>query len=399
MKKALKVARWEIKKTLTNKTFLISVLVTPLIFLAFAIIPTLLASVESTRTYNINVIDEIGIFEQLNQSINHNLFTLTKINQSYETFREEIKEQNRQALIVFNQTNLENENIIIYYGGDVLPNINQLNYPIQKTLREHFLSNITLEQNTKERIIEGYLLQSNALIQEEKEDIFEKLIPGLFAAFILLGVFITGTMIFQSAIQEKKNKVSEILLSSISSEDLMSGKILGFFIVGLFQIAVWFLFITIILIFTSNLHLLTYLLTPKLLLLLFFAFGGYLLYASLFVSMGATIDDISTSGNFQSIIVMIPLFPIFFISAIITDPNGLIAQIGSFLPFTTPGVMLFRLSISNNVPISEIIIAVIILIVSVYLMMKLAGKIFKIGILKFGKNATFKEIFKWVISK
>lgn len=399
-KNFLKVARWEIKKTLTNKTFLISVLVTPLLFLAFAILPTFFAVVENSRAFNIQVIDELGVFDNLNNSFNNsNLFTFSLADKSYEEISKEIKFENREGLIVFNQELLHNNTLTIYYGGEVVPSLNILSSQIQKVLRDYLLEDQNISTQIKDTIISGYIFNLNPLIIEEEVDIFEKLVPGLFAGFILLGVFITGTMIFQSAIQEKKNKVTEILLSSIKPEDLMMGKIFGFFIIGLFQVFVWFFFIFLLLLFTSNLYLLSYLLTPKLFLLLIFSIGGYLLYASLFVSMGATIEDISTSGNFQSIIVMIPLLPILFISAIVTDPNGLIAKIGTFIPFTTPAVMLFRLSISDNVPLIDILLSIFLLLIFTWLMIRVAGKIFKIGILKFGKNASFKEIYKWVFTK
>lgn len=395
MKRAFKVARWEIKKTITNKTFLISVLVTPILFMAFALIPALLASVESARPYNLHVIDEIGIFEKFEGNFNSERININLSNNSFEQLSEEIMHDSRAGFIIFQNDSLMNGNFTIYVGGDARPNLIPVQTAIQKTFREELLKLGEVPEEASERIVSGYSFTAVSLIEDD-EDLMEKFIPGIFAAFVLFGVFITGTMIFQSAIQEKKDRVSEILLSSITAEDLMKGKIIGFFAIGLFQISVWMFFAFLILLSIGSANLLLYLLTPKLLILLFYAFAGYLLYASLFISMGATIDDIGTSGNFQSIIVMIPLLPLFFIAAIITDPNGLIAQIGSYIPFTTPGVMLFRLSISDQVPLIEIMLTIGIMIVSIWLMMKIAGKIFKVGILKFGKNASLGDIWKWI---
>ncbi len=398
MKKAFKVARWEIKKTLTNKTFLISVLLTPLLFLAFALIPTILNQVESSRPFDLYVIDEIYLFDNFKNKLNSENINAIYSNLSFEKLSEDIKNNNRAGIIILNEASLNSSEFLIYLGGDGIPNTQAISMAVQKTYREYLLNNSNLNLDIQNLIVSGYNFKTQSLIVKE-DDIFEKLIPGLFSAFILLGVFITGTMIFQSAIQEKKDKVSEIILSSISSQDLMSGKIFGFFIIGLFQILIWLLFAILILAITNNLSILTYLLNLKILLLLLYAFLGYLLYASIFISIGASIEDIGTSGNFQSIILMIPILPLFFIAAIITDPNGLIALIGTYFPLTTAGVMLFRLSISTQVPIYEIILTLFILIISVWLMMIIAGKIFKIGILKFGKNYSISDIFKWLKEK
>jgi len=135
---------------------------------------------------------------------------------------------------------------------------------------------------------------------------------------------------------------------------------------------------------------------PELLLLLFIAFAGYLLFAAIFVAIGATVEDMTATSNFQGMVMMLPFLPVIFIGPILADPSGLIAKIGSFIPVTAPAILLFRLSILEEWPWVEIGIAVIILVFSIWLFMKLAGKIFKMGILMYGKNATPKEIWKWM---
>jgi ABC-2 type transport system permease protein len=130
--------------------------------------------------------------------------------------------------------------------------------------------------------------------------------------------------------------------------------------------------------------------------LLFISILGYLLYAALFVGIGATMADISTAGNFQGMVMMLPFSPFLFIAPIFSDPSGFWAQIGSYIPFTSPGVLILRLSLLEEWPWVEIIIGIGILAVSVWVFMKLAGKIFKIGILMYGKNATPGEIWKWI---
>src|SRR5699024_7587690 len=139
-----------------------------------------------------------------------------------------------------------------------------------------------------------------------------------------------------------------------------------------------------------------YLFVPELLILLMIAILGYLMFASLFVGLGATIEDVTTAGNFQGLVLMLPFIPFMLIGPIASDPNGIVAQVSSYIPITAPVVFLMRLSMLDSWPWIEIIVGIVILLISVWLMMKLAGKIFQTGILLYGKNATPKEIWKWL---
>ncbi len=112
--------------------------------------------------------------------------------------------------------------------------------------------------------------------------------------------------------------------------------------------------------------------------------------------MGATVEDMTATSNFQGIVMMLPFLPFMFMGPILMDPSGLIAKILTFIPVTTPGVLLIRLSMLEEWPWLEIIIALLVLFIFIWLAMKAAGKIFKMGILMYGKNATPKEIWKWL---
>jgi len=147
-----------------------------------------------------------------------------------------------------------------------------------------------------------------------------------------------------------------------------------------------------------DIPILEYLFVPELLLFIFIAILGYLLFSSIFVGIGATMSDVSTAGNFQGIVLMIPFLPFFFIGGIISNPEGLLAQVLSYIPFTSPATLILRLSMLQEWPLVDIIVGIAILIISVWVFMKLAGKIFKVGILLYGKNATPGEIWKWIRS-
>lgn len=226
----------------------------------------------------------------------------------------------------------------------------------------------------------------------------EQIVPGIFAGIILFSIIYTGMMTFQSASQERKDKMAEIILSSLTPTELMQGKIFGYFILGLIQVFVWIGIAIPFIVWKFDISILSHLFTFDTVIFLLFSILGYLLFAALFVGLGATIEDISASGSFQGMVLMLPFVPLMFINSILQDPNSTIVKVVSYIPFTSPFVMIFRLTLVEDWIWWEIALSLTILSVSIWICTKLAGKIFKVGIQKYGKNATPKDIWKWMWS-
>src|SRR5690625_223050 len=121
----------------------------------------------------------------------------------------------------------------------------------------------------------------------------EQIVPGVFAGIILISIVYTGMMTFQSASQERKDKMAEIVLSSLTPGELMQGKIYGYFALGLIQVFIWISLAIPFIIWKFDVSIFTYLFTFQTLIFVVFALLGYLLYAALFVGLGATIEDVS----------------------------------------------------------------------------------------------------------
>lgn len=395
MRDSLKVAGWEIKKMLRNKSFVISILLTPLLMVVFSALPTLLAKFETDRDFTLYVIDEVGVYETLQASmVDGSNIVLEKFEGSPVDIEARVLGKNNEGYLVLTRDVYDSRTVTIRMGGDGMPTFDSFNRVLELVLRQTMLGEYGLSPDTIAAATTGFAVKTVSLTQ--KGDILRKIIPAIFGGLIIMAVFITGIMTMQSAIVEKKDRMAEILLSSITPYNLMQGKILGYFVLGMIQVMSWLIFGIIAAYSILKIPVLTYLLVPQLPLVLFFALAGYLLYAALLVAMGATIEDMSTATNFQSIIFMIPMLPIFFVPPVIVNPNGVIALIGSYFPFTTPGVMLMRLTLSTTMTVMDILLPAALLVVSVWLMMKLAGKIFKTGILMYGKNATPSEIWRWI---
>ncbi|GAF66721.1 ABC transporter permease protein [Bacillus sp. TS-2] len=409
MKNSWKVAKWEIKRNVKNKSFIISILSTPLLFILFFSIPMLFSgdSSDENNPLTIYIHDELEIWEEIENGIDD----LESLN--WEVDHQIVHEdvmlsdlENMESSIYFSLTEetLMNGQIQIYLSNDLDENDVISLYAIEPILKSIQLEYLGFDEQEAMLATNPITFQhespSEASETSESSNegmaFLERLVPGLFAAVILFSVVISGMMIFTSASQEKKEKVSEMILSSISPTELMQGKIIGYFFIGIIQVIGWIAIILPFLVWYVTFPILQYLFVPELLVLILIAVLGYLLFASIFVGIGATVDEMSSTSNFQGMVMMLPWIPFILIGPVIADPSGIIAQVGSFVPITAPGVWLIRLSILETWPWVEIIISLLILAISIWITMKMAGKVFKTGILLYGKNATPAEIIKWL---
>ncbi|KAB3531572.1 ABC transporter permease [Alkaliphilus serpentinus] len=394
MTNTLKVASWEIKKNLTNKSFLISIILTPLMMIIFGGLPSLLSMLEFNQVHTLYVRDEIGIYQELEASFNEEEIKVLQYDGTIEDLRKEGKKA-RTSYLELNEEAMASNRINLYTLDDAKPNTSSIEAAVNQIIENRKMSDLGLSNQQIQELREGYSL--NIINAEgEKEDFMRKIIPAIFAAIIYFSIFISGSMTFQSATQEKKDKMVEVLMSSVTPRDLMQGKIIGCFVLGMIQVLVWLAVGIPIAYYLFDIPVFQLLAIKELPIMLLFALLGYLLYFSMFVSLGSTIEDPASAGNFQGMIFILPMLPFMFFGPILANPHGIVAKIGTYFPFSTPGVMLVRITLANQVPAIEIILSLLILCVTTYFVMKLAGKLFKTAILMYGKNATPQEIMKWL---
>ncbi len=412
MRHSMKVAKWEIKRNLKNKSYLIGLFLTPIIILAFGFIGNLIGgdtndTGESSEEITVFVNDQLGVFSSMEEAVSDSgmPWTLLKTDLAENEIADELIESENTAYLFLNEQAFDEGVFPIYTSDDMGPHfINQAGM-MQGPIVAYQMEQLGLTEEQSQVISQGVHFEekdAEALINEEtgeiesEDDFLAKLVPAAFAGIIFISIIFTGMAIFQSASQEKKEKIAEIILSSLTPSELMQGKIIGYFVLGLIQAAILLLFIVPFILYLTDIPLLEYLFVPETVLYIVIAVLNYLLFAAIFVGIGATMEDISTAGNFQGLVMMLPFLPFLFIGPIISDPTGIIAQIGSYIPFTAPGVLLLRLAILDVWPWIEIIISLVVILVSTGLFIKLAGKIFQVGILMYGKNATPGEIWKWM---
>lgn len=273
---------------------------------------------------------------------------------------------------------------------------------------------------------------SNVDKPTEKEEVFQKAGIGFaFAIIIYFFIFMYGVQVMRGVMEEKTNRIVEVIVSSVKPFQLMMGKVVGIGLVALTQFLMWIILTSSIVIFgimfysdnlvsgaalvqqqggiTSavpqatvenmmNNPAMNYLygipIFDLLFSFVFFFIGGYLIYASLFAAIGAAVDQEADTQQFM-LPVTLPLIFAYLVSAMmISNPDGSIGTIFSIIPLTSPIVMMIKVAI--GAPLWLRLVSMVVLILSFLFFIWLAARIYRVGILMYGKKPTYKELWKWI---
>ena len=417
---------------ITNKTFILSTLLTPLFIAGIVFFIGWLTSVNNERIKNISVVDNTGyIYDKLKSSNSIKYELLGDF--SLEEARIISDTKSDYGLLYIN--NLESPKSIadsisfISEEASSLTIINNIESQLEKILtNENFkIEGIDIEKINSKKIYVNLLQETFQGEKTTKSDGLVKYIFGFVLGMLLyMFIFIYGSMIMMSVIEEKTNRIIEIVVSSVKPFYLMTGKIIGTSLAGLTQFIVWgvlfFIFTSIIssifgisstyedsqivlnasqdsAVSSAALGMISAFinlpLTNIMIAFVLYFLGGYLLYASIFAAIGAAVDNQTDAQQFLMPITIILIVALYVgMLTVPEDPNGIVAQIFSFVPLTSPIVMMMR--IPHGVPLIEQIISVLFLFLSVILIIWIAAKIYRIGILMYGKKPSYKELIKWL---
>ena len=226
---------------------------------------------------------------------------------------------------------------------------------------------------------------------------------GYFTGFLIyITLLIHGSLIMQSVIEEKSSRVIELLISSITPKELLLGKILGVCLAGMLQIAVWALMIGIVALFALPAIVvaigpsLATIITPaSLIYLVLYFIGGFLIYATLYATVGATVEQASDAQSMTTPITLLVIIPILVMTTVIQAPSTMTSTILSLIPFFSPILMMARIY-SETPPFWQIGLSFVLMGATFYIIITGAAKIYRTGILMYGKKFTFKEVFKWL---
>ena len=406
-----------------NKSFIIMTFVSPLIVVAFALIIGFLTNVNSkSNVKDILILDESGLFS--------NTFSDTETIH-YEYLKDKTLQEARAEVLATSKYGLlyipKEETAQKAFYSEESPSlslVNELTGALEKTLFQYNLTQKGIDKAEIDSARTKITLQMENFTGEktsEFDNVMKIAIGGVAGYLIFMFIIIYGNMIMRSVIEEKTNRIVEIIISSVKPFQLMLGKIIGTSLAGITQFAIWLVIGGVLFAIApslfqvdtptatqamaateshseiSNIIAALYhfpFLETSGVFLLFFV-GGYLLYSSLYAMVGAMVDNETDTQQFM-MPILIPLMLAFYVGmfSVIEEPHGTISVVFSYIPLTSPVVMLMR--IPFGVAWWEVLISLLLLYITFFLVIKIASKIYRIGILMYGKKPTYKEVWKWL---
>jgi ABC-2 type transport system permease protein len=411
MNKIIAIAKWEYLEKVKTKTFIISLIITPLIIIAFSILPPLLFREETPKVEVIGIVDTSGIyFKYLKEELaeykladgqdNFVLINLALTNKIFEELKA-IADKNVLE-------NLLDGYLLIYNGGSdsVYAEYRTKTLGNFKNVGrfEEALNSIRIKKKLEAEGIETSLvnyIQNRTKIEHMKIEEVGKVseldfvttffLSIVFVLLLMMMVVYSGQMLVRSMIEEKSSRLIEMLVSSITPDELLTGKILGLGSLGITQIAIWSL-IGIGLVGGAIIPVNAF---KNILPMLIYFILGFLFYTTLFVGIGSAVNTEQEAQQITTYLSLILMLPVVIAMPAIQNPDFLLTKIFSYIPLTIPTVMLLRLNV-QEVSNFEILLTILILILSIILATKISAKVFRIGILSYGNKPSLKEIFSWL---
>jgi len=417
MKNIILIAKREFFTQVKKKSFIILTLLTPLLIIVFGGVVSLMFQANETQM-QISVIDKSGLFKdrlKSDQNIRY-VFSSEETEKSLIKALETTEEMNA-VMIIPKKDIHELENSIEVLTNKNLSNEARKNIAgnISEIIKAEKINALGINTAQIEDLNKGVNLHVvNVLEKEKKQDSFLVGVKSGLSIFLMYCVFTFIMMysirVMRSVLEEKNNRVVEILISSVKPFELMMGKILGVTGVALVQFGVWvvMIFASVMTFGSSNVGMVSGVAEVQMVLsalsqinygLILFLFViyfllGYLFYSAMYAAIGSAVDNETETQQF-TLFAILPMMLGFYGSiTIMNNPDGPMSFWLSMIPFTSPIAMLAR--IPFDVPVWELVLSIVILLVSTLGMVFIASKIYRVGILMYGNKVTLKELWKWL---
>jgi len=403
----------------------------PLIFIALIAFIAYLSQLNNNKERTISILDTSGLMTNVFVNTENTTYNyLTDI--TLEDAKTEVKEKEHYGLLYIGNGTLDEVTQRVQFFSEDSPSLTimaGLENKIERKLKDLKLiaNGLDINQVNASKANVSISQESFDGQKSSKIDNYLKLGFGGVAGYLLfMFIIIYGNLIMRSVIEEKTSRIIEVIISSVKPIQLMMGKIIGTSLAGVTQFVIWailgFVLFIIVgsifnidttapqqqmvdqamqlpevqnemqLVFQSISHLP---MTNLIIAFMFFFVGGYLLYSSLYAAIGAAVDNETDTQQFMLPILM-PLILAIYVGffTVIDDPHGTVSTVFSFIPFTSPVVMLMR--IPFGVPLWQQGLSLVLLIATFTFTVWFASKIYRVGILMYGKKPTYKELLKWL---
>lgn len=435
MNKIALIARREFLTRVQKKTFLLTTILLPLLFFGFYAM-IIYFSVNSDEKYNIAVADEANVFNNKLEGDENISFSFVK--EDEQSLKQDIEKGKYEgyAIIPANANILDKINISIVTQKSVgLMSRGKIEDKLNAALEQQRLlalniSPAQLDSAKKEGNIQFSTVEGK---NDSGEEVGMSYAIGYVSGFLIyIVLFIYGAMVMRGVMEEKVSRIAEVIVSSVKPFQLMMGKILGIGAVGLVQFIIWIILMT-------SLNFLLPLIFPQLaaqmhnsnmqngamqaadtlknsglignvninipLILgcfIFYFIGGYLLYSSLFACVGSAVNEDPQDAQSLMLPITMPIiFGIVIMTKAVNEPTSSLAVFGSLFPLFSPIVMMARIAhgVGDVVPLWQLLTSMGLLILGFIFTTWFAGKVYRTGILMYGKKPSWKEMWKWAFRR
>ncbi len=426
----------EFNERVRKKSFILTTILTPLLFIGIMVVPALLMKLKTSGPKEIAVADASGIIaEQLSNE--GQLRFLPK-----DASLEELKAQknngeleNLFGILVIGKEVMENpRDVQLYtYESSTLDIENAISQQIEKIIEEQKLKQYDIDSLPQimaavktDVALTAFRIDENGN-DKESSSILSMGLAYVFGFLIYMFVFIYGAMVMQGVVEEKSSKVLEIMVSSVRPYELMMGKIIGIATVAITQFLIWM----VVMFIGGSLAMQAFAgdlaasastmpgavppgleeVNPETIAaiksitdigflvnilggFLVYFIGGYLLYAAMFAAIGSAVDNVADTQQLQLPVTIPMILALIIMLNVMRDPHSSMAVWFSMIPLTSPIIMVARLP--YGVPIWQLVLSITLLYASFIFMVWVAGKIYRVGIFMYGKKPTFGELLKWI---
>jgi ABC-2 type transport system permease protein len=438
MNKLLLIIKREYISRVTSKSFILTTLLTPLAIVLFTVVVTLIFSYETDEVQHIAVIDEAKILDGSIRDEENLFFHFEK--KSLQQVLSDIEKLSYSGVLYMPAIKdvMDNQYTVFYYASKQ-PGLSiqfKIRERVEDALRDFKIETLQLDKEQISALDTKIILEPEPISKDDADA--SRLtsaiaaIIGMAMGFIMyMTVFIYGMMVMRSVMEEKMNRIVEVMISSVKPFQLMLGKIIGVGGVGLTQVLVWVILVPVLLFITRlimGIDLSTnmsvgqgagtefnpddmqamvtlamkefnqinwWLIVP---LFMLFFLGGYFLYSSLFAAVGSAVgDDMGESSSLTLPITIPVILALYIMMQSVESPDSSLARWSSMFPLFSPIVMPARLAF--NPPWWEVMLSLTLLIGTATFFVWISGRIYRVGILLYGKKAGMKTLTKWIFMK
>lgn len=424
----------EFNERVGKKSFVITTLLMPMLMLLLMAAPAAIMMLSTPDDTEIAVVDQSGIMmpELAARAADLDFVTLTATDQPLDSV---IADDRYDAVIFIGQDIVENPSNAALYNRDAgSMEVEMLaSNAIKKVVEDERLKAYSIENLSKilDEVNVDVHLSTLRIDESGNQESFSSGVSygmGMVMTFVLyMFLLLYGQMVMTSIIEEKNNRVLELVVSSVKPMQLMMGKIIGVGLVAVVQVVIWGVLLCLMSAFLLPAILpadlsaqvamasagdmdLSSSFDPDMInalatftsvgyiatmmgYMLMFLVGGFLFYASIFAAIGSAVDNIQDASQLQTFAVLPIILALVFSLAVVSDPNGTMSVWMSMIPFTSPMVMLAR--IPFGIPAWQIWVSAAILFASFVAMAWIAGKIYRIGIFMYGKKPSIADLVRW----